>query len=63
MNTRVVLPREDADPIRAFVVLERFNAIRSIQAIDHDLQMLTKYESGLLQHAMASTPLKLPSAI
>ncbi len=35
-------PREDLDPVHAFVHLERYNAIRMIQAVDADFQQLSK---------------------
>ena len=43
IDSKIAPPREDLDPIRAFVQLERFNAIRFIKAVDRDLQQITKF--------------------
>ena len=35
-------PREDLEPVQAFVHLERYNAVQLIQAVDADFIQLTK---------------------
>ena len=38
-------PREDMDPVAAFVALEKYNAIQLMHAVDADFQHLAKSAS------------------
>jgi hypothetical protein len=50
LTATATAPRENLDPVHSFVALERYNAIRFIQAVDGDFQQLTKSSCLKFQH-------------